>query len=101
MQKAFGKITERCGETLTEALVAILIIAVISGAFAALIGASGRMNQKAKDQKKELYEQISKVEMRIGGEEGTIEFSAGSEVCPVAVIYYPSDDGAFYQYEEQ
>lgn len=58
MQKRIGR-RGKAGETLTETLIAMLIIGLSSVLFITMIGASGRIFRKAETQYEEVYSTIA------------------------------------------
>ena len=86
-----GKLRSQKGETLTETLVGVLLVALASVGLAAMIGAACRMNIRAKVRDEALYAEITAAESRTGGETGSVTVKVdGTEEC-VQVKYYGAE----------
>ena len=73
--KLVHKLKSRGGETLTETLVAVLVVSLASAALAALLTAAVNLNQKAKAQDAVLYQAVTEAQFPQGtglGETGTV-----------------------------
>jgi len=85
----------KAGETLTETLVALLMIGLSSVLFMTMTGASGRIFRKAEKAYEEIYEEISKADLQKGSPSdddiGTITVQ-GSASVTVDVDWYGSTD---------
>lgn len=77
----------RRGETFVEILVAILIIALSAGLFAAMYSASMNLDLFAKQQDKLFYDAVEQLEELIEGKDGTGTKQEGE------VAYVPVKDG--------
>ena len=87
-----GKLRSQKGETLTETLVGVLLVALASVVLAAMIGAACRMNIKAKVRDEALYAEITAAESRTGGETGSVTVKVdGTEEKSVQVKYYGAE----------
>ena len=79
---------------MTEALVSILIVGLISAGLAAMIAAASRINQTLKGEDQALYASVTAVEQAVGTTDGTVKVTfstaeglAGSSVS-VPVLFY-------------
>jgi len=61
-----GNRRSKAGETLSETLVAMLIIGLSSVLFLTMIGASGRIFRKAEKKYEEIYDKISAADLQEG-----------------------------------
>ncbi len=64
-RRAAGK-RRRAGETLTETLIATLIIGLSSVLFLTMVGASGRIFRKAEDEYEKVYDKITAADAQEG-----------------------------------
>lgn len=101
------KLRSRRGETLTETLAAILIVALSSAVLAAMIGAASRMSSAVLRQDKALYDAVTAAETRPNSaradDPGTVtvtEKGSGREIASFSVTYYSDQDpdGTLYSY---
>ena len=62
--RLWNKLASRRGETLTETLVAILVVALSSVILATMIGAASRMNKTAMEKDEQLYGAVTAAEAK-------------------------------------
>ena len=86
-----GKLRSQKGETLTETLVGVLLVALASVVLAAMIGAACRMNIRAKVRDEALYAEITAAENRTGGETGSVTVKVDGTEESVQVKYYGAE----------
>lgn len=100
MKKVFSKLKSRLGETFTEILVALLIVALASMLLVSMYSASGSIDMATREQDKEFYEAISQVEKMEGtGDPGTITVSGGGTNIEINVNVYSDTDGTLKAYK--
>lgn len=90
------KLLSRCGETIAEVLVAVLLIMLASAAFAAMVSSASKVNAKAEAQDKKLYAALSDAETMQNGIDGTVNVTGVSR--GFSVTYYSDSDGNLYSY---
>lgn len=86
-----GKLRSQKGETLTETLVGVLLVALASVVLASMIGAASRMNNRAKVRDEALYAEITAAESRTGGETGSVTVKVDGTGESVQVKYYGAE----------
>ena len=86
-----GKLRSQKGETLTETLVGVLLVALASVVLAAMIGAACRMNIRAKARDEALYTEITAAERRTGEETGSVTVKVDGTEESVQVKYYGAE----------
>lgn len=100
--KIWNKLTSRRGETLTETLVALLIVGLASGVLATIVGAASHMNKTAMDKDEVLYKAITAAETKTGtGTTGKVDITVdGNDVDPngLDVTFYSDESGTLYAY---
>lgn len=62
MKRAFLRLKRRAGESFSEVLVALLIVALASMLLASMYSASGAIDANVKKQDKDFYDELSAVE---------------------------------------
>ena len=97
-----SKLRSRKGETLTETLVALLIVGLSSVVLASMIGAASRMGTQAAERDKAMYEEVAAAEARTGdSEDGSVTVTVGDTNQTIDVKYYGGEDGLHsYVYEK-
>ena len=97
------KFRSKCGETLAETLVGVLVIALASVALASMITASAKLSTKAKENDDRLYQSISAAETQSGtGTDGTVTVVIGSASVEKAVKFYCADpEEPIYSYSAE
>lgn len=85
------------GETITETLAAILIVAMSAVILATMTAASVRITRSANAASEKLYQQISAAESGDNQAKGTV--TVGGET--VEVMFYGDKDGVFTSYRKQ
>lgn len=98
----FRKLRSRKGETLTETLVAVLIVGLASVVLASMIGAASRISTQVLEREKDLYEEIAAAETQTGsGQDGVVTVRIGGTDKNFAVSYYGGEDQLHsYSYEK-
>ena len=86
-----SKLRTQKGETLTETLVGVLIVALASVVLASMIGAASRMSAGAAERDQVLYEEITAAERRTGGETGSVTVTVDETSQSVSVTYYGAE----------
>lgn len=88
------KLTSRRGETLTETLVALLIVGLASGVLATMVGAASHMNKTAMDKDEVLYKAVTTAETRPGtGTGGKVNVTVGGTAVEFGVSYHSDATG--------
>jgi len=84
----------KAGETLTETLVAMLIIGLSSVLFLTMVGAAGRIFRKAEKDYEKIYGKISEADAQTtsAGDIGEIVVNDGSGEVKVTVNWYGNKD---------
>ena len=97
------KLTASRGESLTEALAAILIVALSAAALAAMIGASAKSGMVARELDKALYQALTQVETGGAPASGTVSVTIGEENAGLtySIRAGSSPDGAVTLYSYQ
>ena len=99
-----NKLRSRKGETLTETLVALLIVGLSSVVLASMIGAASRMGVQAKEQDEKLRDAVTAVETqpdeaKTGETDSKVQVTIGSNPAEdFTVAYYSDADGTLYSY---
>lgn len=88
----------RRGETITEALVTILIVAIAAAMFATMVMVASNILRTATEETAKMYGELSIAETRTGGTEGTVKFTIGIETKTPAVQFYSEGEGALTSY---
>ncbi|MDO4516821.1 MAG: hypothetical protein Q4C76_06780 [Bacillota bacterium] len=109
--RLWNKLASRRGETLTETLVAILVVALSSAILATMIGAASRMNKTAMEKDAQLYGAVTAAETKtteVTEETPQVEVTVGSKTVTfgtdgTGTIEYYSDvsdneNGTLYSY---
>ena len=100
----YNKLRSRKGETLTETLVAILLVGLASVVLASMIGAASRMGVQAKEQDEKLRDAVTAVETqpdeaKTEAANPNVQVTIGSEPAEnFAVTYFSDEDGTLYSY---
>lgn len=95
----WNKLRSRKGETLTETLVALLIVGLSSVVLASMIGAASRMGIQAAERDEELREEISAAETRTGsGQSGDVTVKIDGTDINFPVSYY-GEEGKLHSYQ--
>lgn len=93
-----SKLRSRKGETLTETLVAVLLVGLASVVLASMIGAASRMGTQALERDAALYEEIIAAEARTGsGQDSGVTVKIGGTNKNFAVTYY-GGEGQLHSY---
>lgn len=82
------KWNSRRGETLTETLAALLLVALATALLVTMVTASFRLNAAARGNDARFYEELSAAEAGVGGESenaGVVAIKAGGESWKVPV----------------
>ena len=100
MKNLMKKLRSRAGESLIEALAAILIFTLASQTMYSMVTAAAGINKTAKNADRALQEQLVVVERADDvTETGTVTMALGSnDVISVTVDIYGGKDGALYSY---
>ena len=96
MKKSVSRILSRAGESFSEVLVAILIVAMAALLMASMVSASGSIDRAARMEDADFYEAISNVEEGTATTSpGTVTITegAGLQTVTVPVTVYSSEDG--------
>ena len=102
--RTFRKLRSRKGETLTEKLVAILLVGLASVVLASMISAASRMGAQALEWDTALYEAVTAVETqpdeaKTGETDSKVQVTNGSNPAEdFTVAYYSDADGTLYSY---
>lgn len=102
--RSWNKLRSRKGETLTETLVALLIVGLSSVVLASMIGAASRMGVQAKEQDEKLRDAVTAVETqpdeaKTGETDSKVQVTIGSNPAEdFTVAYYSDADGTLYSY---
>lgn len=99
----YNKLRSRKGETLTETLVAILLVGLASVVLASMISAASRMGAQALEWDTALYEAVTAVETQPDEAKTEaakkVQVTIGSEPAEdFTVAYYSDADGTLYSY---
>ncbi len=90
-----NKLSDRKGETLTETLCAVLVLALAVSLLAAMISSTFSLERKTDQAANELHQSFSKAEkLEASGTEGTISVQIGEESVPVEVDFYGEKEQA-------
>lgn len=93
-----SKLRSRKGETLTETLVAVLLVGLASVVLASMIGAASRMSGLALERDKNLYEEITAAEtQKDSGQNGDVTIKIGGSNKSMTVTYY-GEEGQLNSY---
>ena len=106
--RTLRKLRSRKGETLTETLVAILLVGLASVVLASMISAASRMGAQALEWDTALYEAVTAVETqpdeaKTEAANPNVQVTIGREPAEnFAVTYFSDEDGTlyFYRYEK-
>ncbi len=92
-RRAAGK-RSKAGETLTETLIAMLIIGLSSVFFLTMVGASGRIFRKSEAEYAEAYEKIAAADVQGSGGSGggSIKVKGPASETDVPVTWYGEAD---------
>ena len=83
------KLKSKHGETLTETLVSILIIAMASALLATMVGVSARLTKRAEAADAQFYEELSAAEAGRGEDgDATITLTVGGSSGELPVVIY-------------
>lgn len=105
--RLWKKLCSRRGETLTETLVAVLVVGLSSAVLAAMIGAASRLNAVAIQKDETLYAAVIAAEtgQDAAAETGKVQVTVGSDTVTFgSVSYYTDKDeenqaiGTLYSY---
>lgn len=100
----YNKLRSRKGETLTETLVAILLVGLASVVLASMISAASRMGAQALEWDTALYEAVTAVETqpdeaKTEAANPNVQVTIGSEPAEnFAVTYFSDENGTLYSY---
>lgn len=87
VRAAWKKLRRRGGETLTETLCAVLIVALSSTILATMLAAASRMNASAIDQDRTYYSELNDAETRAAGVDGTVMVTGDADGRAFSVPY--------------
>ncbi len=109
MKRAILKLKSWAGESFSEVLVALLIVALASMLLAAMYSASGSVDAKVKQEDSEFYKEVSAVEaMDATAPSMTTDPTESIEIkddssgfnATISVNVYQTDDGTLKSYEK-
>lgn len=83
-RRVFNKLKSKKGETLVGILVAVLIIALSAGMFAAMYSAAGNINLSARRRDEKFFESVENLEKNIE--------SGGDNKADGTLTYTPTDE---------
>lgn len=83
-RRVFNKLKSKKGETLVGILVAVLIIALSAGMFAAMYSAAGNINLSARRRDEKFFESVENLEKNIE--------SGGDNKAVGTLTYIPTDE---------
>lgn len=105
-----GKLRSRKGETLTETLIAVLIVGLASVVLASMVTAASRMSAQAEERDDKLYAAVTAAEAQPDSakvEESdsspTVQVTVGdNSTVNFSVTYFSDEDGTLssYRYEK-
>lgn len=98
MRAILSKLGKRGGETLVEALAAILLIALSVAALGSMTMAAIKLNNKSKSMSQSFYSEISAAEKCEGTSEGVVHFSG---IDRDVTVRYTGGDGALTAYRAE
>ena len=90
--RTFRKLRSRKGETLTETLVAVLLVGLASVVLASMISAASRMGAQALERDTALYEEITVAEAQSSGQNGSVTVEIGGSSQNFNVTYFGEED---------
>ena len=102
--KRWNKLRSRKGETLTETLVAILLVGLASVVLASMISAASSMSAQALERDTALYEAVTAVETqpdeaKTGEADSKVQVTIESNPAEnFPVTYFSDEDGTLYSY---
>lgn len=100
MKKVLKFIHSKCGETLVESVLAILIFTLASIIMLSMISAANNINQTAKDADREYFDQLVSAELASGtATQGEVTFAFSGETVRVDVDIYGTEDGLYAYYK--
>ena len=89
-RRVFNKLKSKKGETLVGILVAVLIIALSAGVFAAMYSAAGNINLSARRRDEKFFESVENLEKNI--ESGGDDNNPGGDGEIGYLTYIPTDE---------
>ena len=97
------KLRSNRGETLVETLAAILVIGLVSGAFAAGISAAAKMNRRAMEKDDALYAAVTAAEQQLpeSATPGVIQVTVGGTSAEIPVSFYGKEHLYTYRIPSQ
>ena len=90
--RTFRKLRSRKGETLTETLVAVLLVGLASVVLASMISAASRMGAQALERDTALYDEITVAEAQSSGQNGSVTVEIGGSSQNFNVTYFGEED---------
>lgn len=102
MDKLLKRIKNKCGETLIESVISILIFTFASIIMLTMISAANNINQTAKDNDREHYEQLVVAELAPDGSgvTKTVNFTIDGEDVTEYVQVFGTDGGLYAYYKQ-
>ena len=98
INKTVKKIKSNSGETLTETLVSVLIVALASTVLALMISTSAKLNNSAKEYDNNVDKAVSALTSASEGTEKKMKLTLGKDDFEIPVIMY-KDNGILTSYE--
>ena len=101
INKTVKKIKSNSGETLTETLVSVLIVALASTVLALMISTSAKLNNSAKEYDNNVDKAVSALTSASEGTEKKMKLTLGEDDFEIPVIMYTDDkdNGILTSYE--
>ena len=100
MKKSVSRLLSRAGESFSEVLVAILIVAMAALLMASMVSASGSIDRAARMEDADFYEAISNVEEGTATTSpGTVTITDGTETVNIEVNTYSDSEDRLTAYE--
>lgn len=91
--RTFRKLRSRKGETLTETLVAVLLVGLASVVLASMISAASHMSAQALERDTALYNEITVAEAQSSGvQNGSVTVEIGGSSQNFNVAYFGEED---------
>ena len=90
--RTFRKLRSRKGETLTETLVAVLLVGLASVVLASMISAASHMSAQALERDTALYDEITVAEAQSSGQNGSVTVEIGGSSQNFNVTYFGEED---------
>lgn len=83
----FTKLSQSRGESLTESLCSVLLVALSSAVLASMIAAANHMNSVAIEQDRAFYQELNAAENRTDSLPGTVSVAGNVDGAPYAFTY--------------